>query len=54
MNNKKNELIEPLLNSGKIFKLKCKKCESVSVQISKQEKPDTVCFECGGKCEVLV
>ncbi|MGX4599735.1 hypothetical protein [Faecalimicrobium sp. JNUCC 81] len=53
MGNKKNELIDPLLKSGKIFKLKCEKCKSISVQISKEEKPDSICFECGGKCVVL-
>ncbi|WP_154658885.1 hypothetical protein [[Clostridium] dakarense] len=53
MGKKKNDLIDPLLSSGKVFKLKCEKCKSISVQISEQEKPDSTCFECGGKCKVL-
>lgn len=53
MGKKKNDLIDPLLNSGKVFKLKCEKCKSISIQISEQEKLDYKCFECGGKCIVL-
>lgn len=53
MKEKNNNLIEPLLNSGKVYKLKCEKCKSISVQISESSEPDYTCFECGGKCSTL-
>lgn len=53
MKDNKNDLIQPLLNTGNVYKLKCEKCKSVSVQISEHKNPDLVCFECGGKCTVL-
>ncbi|MGL6105106.1 hypothetical protein [Romboutsia sp.] len=53
MENKKMELIEPLLNRGKVFRLKCEKCKSVSVEISEKEKSEYTCFECGGKCKIF-
>jgi len=51
--NNNNNLIEPLLNSGNVYKLKCDKCKSISVQISENSEPDYTCFECGGKCNTL-
>lgn len=46
-------LIEPLLKRGNVYRLKCEKCKSVSVQISENKFPDNICFECGGKCKVF-
>ncbi len=53
MKQEHNKLVGSLLKKGNTFKLKCPKCNSLSVQITENEKPDTLCFECGGKCEVL-
>jgi len=53
MQEKDYNLIEPLLNSGNVYKLKCDKCKSISVQISENSEPDYTCFECGGKCNTL-
>ncbi|MGL5313286.1 MAG: hypothetical protein ACRC92_08560 [Peptostreptococcaceae bacterium] len=50
---KKIKLIEPLLSNGKVYRLKCEKCKSISVQISESEQPDYTCFECGGKCKIF-
>lgn len=53
MENIKHSLVDPLIKKGNIFKLKCKKCSSISVQITENEKPDSMCFECGGDCNIL-
>lgn len=52
-NKKENKLIGNLLKSGNVYKLKCEKCKSISVQISEDKQPDLVCLECGGVCKVL-
>ena len=46
-------LVEPLLKSGNVYKLKCEKCNSVSIQITENDKPDSICLDCGGKCIAL-
>ena len=53
MSNNDNELIGGLLENGYVHKLKCEKCNSISVQISENENPDFICLECGGKCKIL-
>lgn len=53
MGNSKPSLVEPLLKKGNVFKLKCEKCNSISVQITENENPDLMCFECGGTCTIL-
>lgn len=46
-------LIEPLLKNGNMYKLKCEKCKSISIQITQNNKPDCICLDCGGKCSSL-
>lgn len=53
MQENKTTLIDPLIKSGNVFKLKCEKCKSISVQITQDNKPDLTCFECGGSCNIL-
>lgn len=53
MENKKNDLIDPLLEKANVYKLKCEKCKSVSIQITQNPKPETYCIDCGGTCKVL-
>lgn len=53
MKESKKELIEPLLKNGKVYKLKCEKCNSVAVQISQNENIDNICYECGGQCIII-
>ena len=53
MENNNHSLVEPLINKGNIFKLKCEKCNSISVQITENEKPDFMCFDCGGNCSII-
>ena len=53
MKQENNKLVESLLKKGNSFKLKCRECDSLAVQITEDEKPDTLCFECGGECTVL-
>ncbi|MGL5751506.1 MAG: hypothetical protein ACRCXT_13315 [Paraclostridium sp.] len=53
MENIKHSLVEPLIKRGNVFKLKCENCKYISVQITENEKADSICFECGGKCKVL-
>lgn len=47
------DIIESVLNNGKVFRLKCQKCNSISVQISQSSNPDITCYECGGKCKIF-
>ena len=51
MGNDKIKLIEPLLKTGNVYRLKCEKCKSISVQISERDNPDYSCLECGGYCK---
>lgn len=53
MRETKNGLIEPLLKNGNIYKLKCEKCGSISIQISEQNVADDLCYECGGKSKII-
>ena len=48
----KESLIGSLLNGGSVYRLKCKNCESVSVQITENSEPDYTCLECGGRCVI--
>lgn len=52
LENNKNELIDPLLNKGTIYKLECEKCKSLSIQITQNKEPDLFCLDCGGNCKV--
>lgn len=49
----KDNLIGSLLNDGNVYRLICKNCESVSVQITQDNEPDYTCLECGGKCVIF-
>lgn len=53
MKKNRHSLVEPLIKKGNVFKLKCEKCNSISVQITENENPDSMCFECGGNCNIL-
>ncbi|WP_161794383.1 hypothetical protein [Paraclostridium benzoelyticum] len=53
MGEQKESLVEPLLKSGSVYKLKCYKCDSISIQITESKEPDCVCLECGGICSSL-
>lgn len=53
MKQDKIKLIEPLLNKGRVYRLKCEKCKSIAVQISEKEQPDYTCYECGGICKTF-
>ena len=53
MKEKGHNLIEPLLKTGNVYKLKCSNCSSISVQISDKSEPDYSCFECGGRCNLI-
>lgn len=53
MSKSNQNLIDPLLKSGNVYKIKCEKCNSISVQISDKEEPDYLCFECGGACKLI-
>lgn len=53
MGNNNETLVEPLLKNGNVYKLKCEKCKSVSVQITDNDSPDCTCLECGGVCRAL-
>ena len=48
-----NKLIDPLIKKGNVYKLKCEKCNSLSVQITEEKEPDLICLECGGNCKTL-
>lgn len=53
MENKSNELIDPLLQKGTVYKLQCEKCKSVSIQITQNNQPDLYCLDCGGSCKIV-
>lgn len=53
MENKSNELIDPLLKKGNLYKLQCEQCNSISVQITQNNQPDLHCLDCGGNCKVV-
>ena len=53
MEGNKHSLVDPLIKKGNVFKLKCDKCKSISVQITENENPDYTCFECGGTCSIF-
>ena len=50
MSKNQETLVEPLLKGGSVYKLKCEKCSSISVQITENNEPDCTCLECGGTC----
>ena len=50
MSENQESLVDPLLKSGSVYKLKRDKCGSVSIQITQNKEPDCICLECGGKC----
>lgn len=52
MKDKKNELIDPLLKKGNVYKLVCEKCKTISIQITHSNEPDLFCLDCGGNCRV--
>ena len=49
----KDTLIDSLLNSGNTYRLKCEKCDSISVQITANNELDYICIDCGGKCNIF-
>ena len=49
----KESLIGSLLNGGSVYRLKCKNCESVSVQITENSEPDYTCLECRGRSVIF-
>lgn len=52
MENRKKELIDPLLKKGTVYKLECESCKSVSIQITHNSEPDLYCLDCGGNCKL--
>ena len=42
-----------IIKGGSVYRLKCKNCESVSVQITENSEPDYTCLECGGRCVIF-
>lgn len=53
MENKSNELIDPLLKNGNVYKLQCEKCKSISIQMTQNNQPDLYCLDCGGNCKIV-
>lgn len=53
MSKKGNILIDSLLEKGNIYKLKCNKCKSVSVQITENKEPDYKCSDCDGTYTII-